>query len=100
MSMARCNGCDVHIDTDYHPSAFVADGEAVLCASCMEQQPVVLKALQRALKTIEKQRLRAERTDNAAANSGRLDVYVRRERELTLHIGRVKRDFDKWLETV
>lgn len=100
MSMARCNGCDVHIDTDYHPSAFVADGEAVLCASCMEQKPVVLKALERAHKAITMERLRAERTDNAVANSGRLDAITRRERELFLHIGKVKRDFEKWLEEI
>ena len=100
MSCCKCNSCDRFIDTDYHPSAFVADGEVVLCEACMADPVTVLKALRRALTALQAQQKRAERTDNAYATSGRMGTHVLRVAALVANIKQAEGDFEKWLEEI
>lgn len=97
MSCMFCDNCDRFMDTDYHPSAFICDGELVLCETCMEDKSIVLTGLKRVLKDLERLDLRSQRTDNAYANSGRMTAMVHRMADLRCEINKVRKDFEKWL---
>ncbi len=98
MSMMRCDGCDMSIDTDHDPEAFLADGEVCLCCWCRDVPEVGLRALWHALRALKDRFERDLKTDNAFANSGRMARASRRINALRREHEAAKGDYDAWLE--